>query len=790
MKYSLTDICDFQGGSQPPKEEWTFKETEGYIRMLQIRDFTQSERVTPEYIKISSSTKTCETDDILIARYGASLGKILTGLAGAYNVAIMKSIPDLSLVSKKYIYYYFKSPYFQNSILNVGVRAAQAGFNKEDLSKLQITCPEKDVQEEVCNKLAHVEKLIEARKEQLSQLDTLIKARFVEMFGTYPQNERGWDTGIIRDIVTEVRYGSSRPAVDGGAYPYLRMNNITYGGELDLTDVKQIDVPENELPKCTVRRGDVLFNRTNSKELVGKTCVYNRDEQMVLAGFVIRVRVNDRVLPEFLSTFLNTDFSKQMLLGMCKTAIGQANINAQEMQNIGLYLPPIELQKQFVDFKAATDKLGFNEQCRDVRQDAEGSLLTKGDMTDETDSATARMSSERSEVRMGTAGVAEKAGVAGEIVKISDICVINPRMPELDEQMNISFVPMQSVGEDGSIDPSEIRRVSEVKKGFASFQEEDVLFAKITPCMENGKGAVAMNLQNNIGFGSTEFHVLRPNQDRVLPQWLFYLTHWSSFRKLCERNMTGSAGQKRVPKAFLEKYEITLPILEIQNYQVSVLSKIDQLISVRKKELEQLDILIKARFVEMFGEPIANPMGWDVKPLKEMSVLITNGNTPKGGSENYVESGITFLRSQNVWRNRIELDDVAYIDDETHQKMKKSSLKHKDILITKTGRINTENSSLGRAALYLGEDDQANINGHVYLVRLDGTVVPEFVVTILTGEAYRKYIRKVCVGGIDKRQINVDQVEDFPIILPPHEMQKEFADFVIQVDKSKLMEVK
>ena len=136
----------------------------------------------------------------------------------------------------------------------------------------------------------------------------------------------------------------------------MRMNNITYDGELDLSDTKRIDIPDNELEKCTVRRGDVLFNRTNSKELVGKTCVYNRDEMMVLAGFVIRVRVNDKVLPEFLSAFLNTDFSKHMLLGMCKTAIGQANINAQEMQNIGLYIPPIDLQQQFVDVKMQIDK--------------------------------------------------------------------------------------------------------------------------------------------------------------------------------------------------------------------------------------------------------------------------------------------------------------------------------------------------------------------------------------------------------------------------------------------------
>ena len=173
----------------------------------------------------------------------------------------------------------------------------------------------------------------------------------MEMFGEYPSNQMRWVICTIRDIVEDVRYGTSRPAIDGGAYPYLRMNNITYSGELDLSEVKRIDIPENELPKCTVRCGDVLFNRTNSKELVGKTCVYDRDDMMVLAGFIIRVRVNKRILPEFLSSFLNADFSKQMLLGMCKAAIGQANINAQELQDIKLYLPPIALQRKFVDFK-------------------------------------------------------------------------------------------------------------------------------------------------------------------------------------------------------------------------------------------------------------------------------------------------------------------------------------------------------------------------------------------------------------------------------------------------------
>ena len=179
------------------------------------------------------------------------------------------------------------------------------------------------------------------------------------MFGDPEKNNLGWIMGTIRDIVSDVRYGSSRKASSDGKYPYLRMNNITYSGELDLSDLKRIDIPDNELAKCTVRRGDVLFNRTNSKELVGKTCLYDRDETMVLAGFVIRARMNERAIPEFLAQYMNLPYIKRLLLSMCKAACGQANINAQEFQNIPIYIPPVDMQQRFVRIKEQTDKSKF-----------------------------------------------------------------------------------------------------------------------------------------------------------------------------------------------------------------------------------------------------------------------------------------------------------------------------------------------------------------------------------------------------------------------------------------------
>lgn len=179
------------------------------------------------------------------------------------------------------------------------------------------------------------------------------------MFGDPATNPKGWNISKIGDITKDVRYGTSKSSVEGGKYPYLRMNNITYNGNLDLKDLKYIDIEDNELEKCIVRNGDVLFNRTNSVELIGKTCVFNLEEPMIIAGYIIRVRLVDEVLPIYLSMFLNSDYGKKLLKGMAKGAVNQANINAQELKGIRIQIPPIELQNKFVDFINQVDKLKF-----------------------------------------------------------------------------------------------------------------------------------------------------------------------------------------------------------------------------------------------------------------------------------------------------------------------------------------------------------------------------------------------------------------------------------------------
>jgi len=181
--------------------------------------------------------------------------------------------------------------------------------------------------------------------------------------------------------------------------------------------------------------------------------------------------------------------------------------------------------------------------------------------------------------------------IQGEKLPLSELCEINPpkrEVADLKEDTIVSFIPMANVSENGEIDLSETRNLGEVYKGFTYFKENDVLFAKITPCMENGKGAIAKNLTNEVGFGSTEFHVLRPKEE-ITSEWLYYLTTLPNFRQQAEKNMTGSAGQKRVPKQFFDKYKVNKPTIESQEEFKKIILKINSQKEMLKKSLANLE---------------------------------------------------------------------------------------------------------------------------------------------------------------------------------------------------------
>lgn len=238
-------VCDFQGGTQPPKSTFINVEEDGYIRLLQIQDFKRSDKKV--FIPIKKTLKTCQSHDILIARYGASLGKILTGLAGAYNVALTKTIPDLKVLDKKYLYYFLVSDTFQGFLKSVGSRAAQAGFNKDDFAELKIPLPPLETQKQIAAVLKKADQLRKDCKLLEQELNSLAQSVFIEMFGDPATNPKGWKIGTIAELLSSANYGTSeKSSTDILKYPVLRMNNITYEGNWDFTSLKYMDMDEKD----------------------------------------------------------------------------------------------------------------------------------------------------------------------------------------------------------------------------------------------------------------------------------------------------------------------------------------------------------------------------------------------------------------------------------------------------------------------------------------------------------------------------------------------------------------
>ena len=316
-----------------------------------------------------------EKPTVLITCRGATCGNIHIAVPKAYingNAMALDNLNEI-ICKKEYLYYFLQ--YYDISKIISGT--AQPQITITGLKKVKVKLYSINKQEKIVNELNKINKLIELKEIQLEELQKLIKSQFVEMFGIPFLNNKNWTMGIIKELVREVKYGTSKPA-NGGKYKYLRMNNITYEGKLDLNEMKYIDIEKDDKEKYVTKKGDILFNRTNSKELVGKTCVFDVEEEMIIAGFIIRVRVNDFANPYFISEYLNTVYLKDKLRNMCKDASGQSNINAKELQNIKIYIPPITLQNQFSEIVKQIDKQKFEiEKSLKETQELYESLMEK-----------------------------------------------------------------------------------------------------------------------------------------------------------------------------------------------------------------------------------------------------------------------------------------------------------------------------------------------------------------------------------------------------------------------------
>lgn len=208
-----------------------------------------------------------------------------------------------------------------------------------------------------------------------------------------------------------------------------------------------------------------------------------------------------------------------------------------------------------------------------------------------------------------------------EAVRIVDVAELNPSRTILSDDEVVSFLGMADVSEEGKIVNCCIRKYGDVKNGFTYFKDGDILVAKITPCFENGKGALAKDLKNGIGFGSTEFHVIRSGE-KVFPTYLFYQTRLYRFRGHGEQNMTGSAGQKRVPTDFVETYKIPLPPISEQRRIAIILSTWDEAIT----KTQQLIAQLQQRNKGLMQQLLKPKFNWKEKKLSEIFERVVRKN--------------------------------------------------------------------------------------------------------------------------------------------------------------------
>ncbi len=343
--------------------------------------------------------------------------------------------------------------------------------------------------------------------------------------------------------------------------------------------------------------------------------------------------------------------------------------------------------------------------------------------------------------------------------RLGEVCEINPRRPKNFTRLTEStttFIPMSAVnGKAGTIIKPKVVPYSKVFKGYTYFEENDVLFAKITPCMQNGKHLIARNLINGIGFGTTEFHVLRPNRN-VLPEWVHYFIRQPYFLQEATGYFTGAVGQQRVPQEFLSNYLIPLPPICKQKRIASkiqeLMQEIDKARTACEKQLEAAKTLPSAYLREVFESEEAKK--WKKKRLGEVLETIESGSRPNGGVFE-IREGIPSIGAEHL--NLIggfNLSNIRFIPKEFYKTMKRGKIQKEDVLVVKDGATTGKVSFIGNNFPYV----EAAINEHVFRLRVKALLNQEFLFWFLYSTEGQGLIQQEfhgsTQGGINRQFVN------------------------------------
>ena len=387
-----------------------------------------------------------------------------------------------------------------------------------------------------------------------------VQSQFIEMFGERTTTPVGY---YIKDSFPG---DWGKEDLDGTGVKVIRTTNFTNFGKLNLSEVVTRSIEERKIQKKQILKYDTILERSGgtADNPVGRVVLFEEDEQYLCNNFTQVLRFKD-IDPRFAfyALFYFYQMNKTSIRSMGSKTTGIQNLNMSKYLEIGIPNADEDEQKQFVSIAEQADKskfVGFKSQFIEMF----GNPLSD----------------------------VQKYGLK----KLGECCELNPRRPRLnlEDSDMVSFVPMPSVSENGHLVDVADEEYGKVKKGFTYFENNDVLFAKITPCMENGKGTIAQDLTNGIGMGSTEFHVLRPINNISNAYWLLALTRMPIFRERASKNMSGTGGQKRVGAAFLENFLVGLPPIGEQQAFEAIYKQADKSKFELRKSIEAIDAVIKS----------------------------------------------------------------------------------------------------------------------------------------------------------------------------------------------------
>ena len=304
----------------------------------------------------SRARQVLKADDILVSTVRPNLNAVamvpndLDGAVGSTGFTVLRANPKRLL--PRYLFHWVRTPTFVANMVQKATGASYPAVSDRIVLDSQMPLPPLLEQRRIADILDKADAIRRKRKEAIALTEQLLRSAFLEMFGDPVTNPKGWPVRSVADLCESKQYGTAEKANEKrDGQPVLRMNNLTYSGEIDLTDLKWIPLRDAEKRKLDLLDGDVLFNRVNSHELVGKTAVWHHGAGYTFAGYLIRLRLSSDAVGDYVSAAMNMPSMKRVLMNMAKPSINMANISGSDLARLSVPVPPVSAQTHFKEFR-------------------------------------------------------------------------------------------------------------------------------------------------------------------------------------------------------------------------------------------------------------------------------------------------------------------------------------------------------------------------------------------------------------------------------------------------------